>query len=123
MPVAFMIAMTVCLMPVAIWLTVAQCQVADRKLGWYCSVVTLILQAGICLWLRDYYCRDPFTFFLLSTMGQCLVLFHVVTARDLQKQSKLPVGRGLVIPACVSSVLYTAVCWMIAFPVLRRFLY
>lgn len=122
MPVIFMIAMTVCLMPVAIWLTVAQCQVADRKLGLYCSVVTLILQAGICLWLRDYYCQDPFAFFLLSTMGQCQVLLHVLTARDLLRNTRSGRRIPLFIPALLSSTFFTGSSWLVVVPVISRIL-
>lgn len=115
------IAETLLLTPLPVWLVAGMVREEDRRLSIHASLITLATQSIPCFLFRNHIVAEPVIFLMAYVICQALVIFQMQTVKRLRSHVPFLRVRPLIITVVINSLTYTIPLWFLAGCMFVRF--
>lgn len=115
------IAETLLLTPLPVWLVAGMVREEDRRLSIQASLITLATQSIPCFLFRNHILAEPVIFLMAYVICQALVIFQMQTVKRLRSHVPFLRVRPLIITVVINSLTYTIPLWFLAGCMFVRF--
>ena len=115
-----LIAETMLLIPLVVWIVVSMCRKEDAQLALWASLITLFFQFIACFIFIRHILAEPFLFFMAFIFCQVLGAFQMETVKGLRSHFLLLRSQPLVISVVFNSLAYTVPWWFLTVCLFKR---